>query len=191
MDWKAAAEVLRNLTEAFALVAAAGYFVYRWRRGNYTHNSSISCERRRQPSRAQSKDYLTITASIRRGENWTVELRDARVQVRWGGGERERETKPLIGIYRRSFKLSKSEDAGIEHEVVEFKPSERKPFLQRAPRDETQYACWLEVPSEAVCSLELVALGKRPTLSGRIAQWRASAISMPLFGQPYQSPAPL
>jgi hypothetical protein len=178
MDWKSVTEVLRNLAESLALVAAAGYFVYRWRRGNYTHNSSLSLDLKRQRSRTESKDDLVITANVRRGENWTVELRDARVQVGWDDQKR---SVPLVGIDRRSYGLGKSQEADIKHEIVDFaKPSEAKPFLQLAPGDETQYSCWVQVPSDAVCSIELVILGKRPTRSGKIAQWRASAISMPL-----------
>ena len=212
MDAKIYSEIAKNWGEVLAIaIGGGGYFLYRASRGAFTHNLSLSVKCRRKPSRNADRDYLAVTVNISKGERYTVELHDAAVKVSWQNGEQIlTRVSPLSEVDRKHTKPEKLSARDWKGNVIPGRFLERRlivfeetawvdPFLRLAPGDQTQFSCCFEVPSTAVCTVEVAVVGKRawpswltgrgikrtwPTQlthgSNKVGQWRASAVSMPL-----------
>lgn len=192
-------EDFKNLTEGIAIIVGGVYFLYRSGRGSFTHNLSLSLDCSRKANPTADRDYLAVTVKISKGERYTVELHDAKVRV-------NDVILPLNEVYRKHTKPEKLEAKDRKGKVMQGEFIERRvidfaqnawlaPFLRLAPGDQTQLSCWLDVPHAAICTLEVVVVGKRVWPSwiqrtrpfswwyargpGRkVGQWRASAISL-------------
>lgn len=165
----------RDLLEVFALFAATLFFFYRFITGYFITNLSLSVTSFRQGSHSGGKDFLVVVAKLSKGERGSLSIHDAQVEVSWNGGKMQ---KPLIGIDRRSFTTDRS--GSTERKVIDFgRGSKKAPFLRLTPGEETHFSCYLEVPSESVCSVDVIVLGQNPA-SSLVGQWRASTISMPM-----------
>jgi hypothetical protein len=212
MDAKVCSEIAKNWTEVLAIaIGGGGYFLYRASRGAFTHNLSLSLKCRRKPNPNADRDYLALTVNISKGERYTVELHDAAVRVSWPNGEQiSTRVSPLSEVDRKHTKPEKLSAKDWKGNVIPGHFLERRlivfgemawvdPFLRLAPGDQTQFSCCFDVPHAAVCTLEVVVVGKRawPSwLTGRgskrawpswltrgskkVGQWRASAVSAPL-----------
>jgi len=168
-------ENLRNLTEVFAFIAAVIFFGYKFLTGYFITNLSLSLACSRQESLQEGKDHLAVVARLSKGERGSLDLHDAQVRASWSSDQL---IKPLIGIERQSFETEKLGEA--ERKVINFKcRSKTAPFLRLTPGEETSFACYFEVPSESICVVELIVLGRLRRIKP-IGQWRASAISTPL-----------
>jgi hypothetical protein len=55
-------------------------------------------------------------------------------------------------------------------------------FLNLVPGEEVSFSCLVDVPREALVRVDLVVLGRRTFIGGRIGQWRSSEIVLPVEG---------
>lgn len=170
---KAGAEILAYL---FALL----YFLYRTYVGYFISNLSLQIECKRCPGVSTpdggATDYLSITSSIKKGDNGLLKLFVAEVRVKSVNGDWE-ETKPLdIGRvdYDRARVIRLQRNALRWNQQLA-----RKRYLQFPPGDTAQFACWFEVPAGKVYLIDVVIMGrgKWPTIV--VSQWRASRVSLP------------
>lgn len=178
-------ENVKTLIEIFAFVSAGLFFSYKFLGGYFTTNLSISLSCLRQPSKNTGKDYLIVEAKLSKGENGTVSLHDAQVKVDWENSEL---INPLLGINRKSYISSKL--GKIDKKSINLhQRSVSSPFINLSPGEETSFACYFEIPQEAVCTIELTILGKMKRYA--IGQWKASAISAPLVSVKSKQVPPL
>jgi hypothetical protein len=66
---------------------------------------------------------------------------------------------------------------GGSHFVVNFGEPHEK-LLMLTPSEKTSFSCHFRVPKDAICTVELAVVGKKP-YSPVTGQWRASKVSMP------------
>ena len=167
-------EDTKNLAEVFAFGSAAIFFLYKAITGYLITNLSISLSSSRHTAIDENTDWLTIVAKLTKGDRGSLDLHDAKVRVRWQEGEI---TERLIGYTRQGYKNEPV--GGITRTIVDFDSVHQlKPFLRLSPGEETSFSCYVEIPSDQVCTIELTVIGKmrRDRQSG---QWKASTISIP------------
>jgi hypothetical protein len=169
--WQAAGDAAKVWAEFIAYGSAGVFLIYKILSGYFITDLSlkIGCER----LIAQDTDDLSVTAYLRKGEKGTIRIHDARARLSDVSGNVLGE-KAMIGVNRLSYKTDAS--AGMN---VTFDRNARTPWLSLPPGDDTQFAVHFRVPSPAMaCVVEVVILGRK-LWGGRVAQWRASAISFP------------
>ena len=164
------------MVQTLALVIAAVVFVLRWSSGFFYVNLSLSLSTDRCKA-GEASDYLTVTARIAKENYAAIELHDAKARVSWYNTDGLNSVvRELIGIYR----LTTERLDGVV-KVTEWKKSTEAPLLQFPPHDQCQFSCYFEVPSNAVCTVELVVIGlKKNAILRRRPQWRVSSISVPV-----------
>lgn len=171
--WSLTIANLKDFAEFVALLAAAGYFVYRWTVGYFIQNLSLRLECLRQPTVENGYDYVRVTVFLSKGERGSLDIHDAQAKAAWVGGEL---VESLVGIDRLSFKTELLN--GKERKVIDFlQRSKENPLLRLTPGEATQFCAFFRVPSSAVCKVEVVVMGKNPK-SDPVGQWRASTISL-------------
>jgi hypothetical protein len=126
------AETFKNWTEAFAWACAEGFFVYKTFSGYVISNLSLSLKCHRKHSEP-GKDFLVVTANLKKGDRGAVSLHDVRACVSSATGKLE--TKILAGSRRLS-----STKAGAQG-VFRLRESEAKdvPLLNLPPGEETMF----------------------------------------------------
>jgi hypothetical protein len=169
--FKDVGEALKVWAEFIAYGSGGAFLIFKIGSGYFITDLSlnISCERF---SLSDDLDNLSVTALVKKGEKNTIRIHDARIRITDLAGNFIDERK-MIGIERLSFKTDSSERISIT-----FRPSLNKPWLSLPPGDETQFAGLCEVPSARSFTVEVVILGKK-LWGGKVAQWRASAVSFP------------
>ncbi len=168
-------ENYKNLAEIFAFVAAGLFFIYKFLTGYFVSNLSISISFLRQPKVKLDTDDLIINATLSKGDRGSINLHDAQVRVKWEGGEC---IEPLIGMDRLSFR-TRIIGNNYKTKFIDWnKRSKKLPILRLTPGEETNFSCYINIPTNATCTIELVVIGKKP-VSCLVGQWRASIISLP------------
>jgi hypothetical protein len=176
MEAKDFFDILKNIATTFALAAGGGYFIWKARSGYQIINVKLSLATSRSPiADSTDRDHLSISATFAKGDRGSVFIEDAQVRVK-PATEVAREM-PLAGVERLSNQAI-TKGTRVRHQVLWNTRSEDSPFLNLTPGEETQFGCYIDVPRDQPCSVEVVFLGHRPS-STRIGQWRASGVSMP------------
>ncbi len=167
---------LYEVVQTLALAIAAVVFILRWSSGFFYVNLSLSLSTDRSKA-GEASDYLIVTAFIAKENYAAIELHDAKARVSWHNQSGPNSVvKELVGIYR----LITERLNGVV-KVTEWKKSRTAPLLQFPPHDRCHFACYFEVPSNAVCTVEVVVIGlKRNAILRRRPQWRVSSISIPV-----------
>ncbi|MBD2720567.1 tripartite tricarboxylate transporter TctB family protein [Hymenobacter armeniacus] len=194
---KDAAETIASYLQAFALVAAGVYFVYRMYTGWFILNLSLELDLKRHPLTEQH-DLLTVTIRMEKGSVDTLWLTRVDCNVIVLNGEytvgrtptpepevatmnpRVEELIQTVGKKKSSVLQPhlRYEQAPPATEDEQVNPEDFA--LNIAPGEKYSYAKAFLVPVGWVCQIEAVVAGKRPLLGGkRQAQWRAVAISEP------------
>jgi hypothetical protein len=166
-------DVIKTYTEIAAYGAGALFFIYKLIDGYLIVNLSLSGNIRRVKAN-QKEDDLVISATVKKGSNGTLKLRDGRAQVSYldeSDVGREKEV-PFIGIQRLSLK------SGAKKSRSNSKSAAEVPFLYLAPEEEATFSCNTRVPSAATCVIRLAFIGTR-TWSWKVGQWRTSLVSLP------------
>jgi hypothetical protein len=192
MDAKTWAEFVKNCAEALAIiVGGGGYFLYRSLRGAFTSNLSLSlsCARTKIPD--TTEDWVAVKAKLSKGDRYSIELHDAQIRVSGPGVTTVCER--FVGIDRRSYdtepiKDDKGNAIGKTRKAIAFdRIAKSVPLLVLTPGEQTQFAHYVKVPSNSICTLEVVVVAKRwyhrwlrwEPNADKLGQWRASAVSMP------------
>lgn len=199
---------VNSIAQIFALVSAGVFFLYRMVSGYFVVDLSLTLSTVRRPHDEHGKDHLIVVAHIKRGERGSLLLHDAKVRITYpNGGER---IESLLGIYRVSFRTTpvasqdeqmvsptgnaprlisgdKGEKVPTRKSLNFSRRSTKAPLLRLTPGDATEFACLLTVPASLACCVEVRLLGKKHG-SRRVAQWSASAVSLPLHREPVPPP---
>lgn len=169
IDWPTTIQMWANLAQVAAVFGALIYFGYRLVIGYLVVNVSISIELLRASS-ASGRDHLAVTVHLKKGEHGAMVLHDVAGRVTWSDGATD---IAFAGFDRLTYEQHENR-ARIRID----KPSSSKPLLTLPPGEETMIAAHVEVPSSAVCTVQVVVLGK--IMGGtRYGQWRASAACLP------------
>jgi hypothetical protein len=173
---KGIAEGVKNVAEALALVCAACFFIYKLIAGYLFTDLSVKVEAGRCRILGEY-DVLVITATLKKGERGSVQIHDAQVRISYDNVTQDAEIIPMLGFLRLSYG---TENLGKkERQFIKWKISETAPLLRIPPNEEAQFSCHTRVHPNAICSMELVVLGRE--WSGlRVGQWRSSQVCAPL-----------
>ncbi len=170
MEW------VKDLFQVVALMAAAGFFLYKVIAGHLFPNLEVSLDCSRQPNSHSGKDFLKITVTLTKGEYGTLRIHD--VQARITSENSAARFVSFIGVDRRSFLCERFN--GQERKIIDWvNRSKQNPFLQISPKEKTQFSAYTEIPQEVPCAIDVAILGKI-LASWKFGQWRASCISLPL-----------
>lgn len=169
IDWPTTIQMWANLAQVAAVFGALVYFGYRLVIGYLVVNVSISIELLRAAS-VSGGDHLAVTVRLKKGEHGAMVLHDVAGRVSWLDAATD---IPFAGFDRLTYEKHEKR-ARIRIDT----PSSSKPLLTLPPGEETMIAAYVEVPSSAVCTVQVVVLGK--IMGGtRYGQWRASAVCLP------------
>src|SRR5713101_2740651 len=125
------AETLKNATEAFAWACAGGFFLYKAISGYLISNLAVSVTCQRQPTNSESKkDYLVVTANLKKGDRGAISLHEVVASV--FGADGSHKTKRLSATRR----LSSIKVGSDEVRLSDF-PATDVPLLNLPPGDET------------------------------------------------------
>ena len=167
---------IKPFAEVFAFVSAGLFFTYRAIAGYFTYNILISLKTERKSHQNDaSLDNLVISTFLEKGDSGTIMIHDAQVRLSYSSDDPPK-IVPLIGIGRLSHtnhrKLKKEWNKLDWNNIYAYDP-----FLGLAPGEKTEFSCFVEIPRNATCTIEVAVLGKG--LVKKMLQWRASSISTP------------
>src|ERR1700722_11713445 len=139
--------VIKDVAQIAAWVLAGLFFVYKAVSGYLIVDASVKldCERKH----VGSHQFLSVTATVKKGERGAIRLLDARVRLTKVGATIG-VTKELVGIRR----LHNERCDGSEKAV--FEESSKDPILNFAPGDEMQFSEFFEVEGDQVFAVEVV-----------------------------------
>lgn len=158
-----------------ALVGTAVFFGYKTVSGFHNQNLSLALNCQRHAGNgAAGPDYLILTVGIERGATAAMRLEVLEARFTWeSGGSRQQE---VIRIPFRRLAIGPSEE--VFSQVKWDETDANHPYLYLSPGEKTSFACAVSVPANALCTIDVVAVGRRrPTTFS--AQWRASTIAAP------------
>lgn len=144
-------------------LSAGGLTVWRIMAGYNVVNLSLAIDAKRTPIASSEKHNLVTTIELKKGKAGSLVLERLEVSVTYP--DQEAPVSHRFDTYLR--------DLGRH--------------LNITPDEETQFAAHFQVPSNAICQIEVTVSGVsiRPTLAGmRLlpvapSRWKASAISVP------------
>ncbi len=116
-----------------------------------------------------------MLVNLTKGDRSSVNVHDARARLSWQH-EEHHEEKELLGFRRQSYrtvKVGKSTRVQLDWDRLSANP-----LLNIIPGEQTQIACYFQIPAAEVGTVEVAVLGKRPW-SPFVGLWKASAISLP------------
>jgi hypothetical protein len=166
---------IKDIAQVTALLSTGAYFLYKLFVGQLIVNLSLSATCQRFSLEGQPDDIVVCNILLKKGERGTVELHDAQIKATFNG---KFITQPLLGIDRRSCITESISEKKIK-KINWEKRSEKSPFLNLSPGEESNFSCRIFVPKGEVCDIEFILLGKRKNHQ-KVSQWRASCISVPI-----------
>jgi len=170
-------ESIKPLAEIFAFISAGLFFTYKGIAGYFTYNVILSLKSERNPHQNdESLDNLVISTYIEKGSSGTIVIHDAQVRISYTSDESPK-IVPLIGIERLNHsnnpRKHKKERKQLDWEHI-YAPD---PLLGLAPGEKTEFSCFVEIPKNATCAIEVAVLGRG--IVNKMLQWRASTVSTP------------
>jgi hypothetical protein len=167
-----AAEATRYWAEAFALVCAGLFFLYRAFAGYFRVNLSLSLNCKRQHLDGD-RDYLVVILHLKKGDNGSLALHEAAATIMYNGSK---EVSHFPSVTRLDTNRPETNaPCKIDWEQIDS----QSPLLNIIPGEEADFSLWREVPCNAVCQIEAVVIGQK--LSGHpVGQWRVSCVSLPI-----------
>lgn len=100
-------ETTKMISEILGFLGAAGFFGYKLISGHFIVNAGISAKLERAVS-TEKDDYLTVSATRRKGSQGSLEIHDAKALFGWSGGGKEVE---LVGFKRLTYRTDKDKTA--------------------------------------------------------------------------------
>ena len=167
---------IKPATEFLAFLGAALFFGFKLFSGFFICNLSVSLKCDRRPSKSGTNDFLTITASLKKGDMSALKLHDMQAQVSHGSTT---QCVPFHGILRTSYRTERTGKSTCRKVATLEKVSQTAPLLNLVPGEETSFACGVDVPAGVTVRVEVVVLGKRAYAGWKVGQWRASAVVPP------------
>jgi hypothetical protein len=168
-DFKEVTEGIKNCGEGVGFIGAGLFFFYKFISGYLLINMSISVEFKRRNLSVGDEEMLVITTKLKKGDQGAVLLHDAQARVSYSD-------KSFIVPFSDIERLSFSHQSNPSRQAIAWSRSKKAPFIRMSPGEETEFSSTCRVPKQALCKVEVVILGHRPT-SGKFGQWRASCVS--------------
>jgi hypothetical protein len=168
---KSVGEAFKVWAEFVAYSSAGAFLIYKVLSGYFITDLSvkISCERFTQKP---GTDYVAVTAILKKGDKGTIRIHDAKVRITNSDGKVVDEQQ-MTGVDRLSFTTDRD-----DRKRINFDRLAEKKWLSLPPGDETQFAGLCSAPQAFPGLVEVVILGRK-LWGGKVAQWRASAVSFP------------
>jgi hypothetical protein len=166
---------LAYIAQFAALLGAALFFGYKALTGYLRINLSLSIECQRQKNQTKGTDTLAIVVHLKKGENGSLTLHDAQARIKYG----EQIDLRSFGGLERSSANTMNFGEGQRKTLDWSSLDNSSPLLKLIPGEEVQLSIIHEVPTDAVCLIEVAVLGER-TNSPSLGQWKASNVSLPL-----------
>lgn len=166
-------DLIDVIIKGLALFGTMAFFGYKTLSGFNNQNLSLILKCERVPSRVETNhiDLVVLNVAIEKGTTAALALEALQARFSWGTAEHQSIIIPMqigrFGIYQP--------DESIPPKVMWTEVDFRRPYLYMSPGEKTTFACEAPVPSDAVCTIEVVAVGRRRKSSFQ-AQWRASAV---------------
>lgn len=165
-------DTTKKVAEILGFFGAAGFFGYKLLAGYLMVNAGISAKLERSMA-TETDDYLTVSATVKKGSQGSLNVHDVRALFSWSGGSKEVE---LVGFNRLSYKTDNGETQ--RKRAVFGKTSKSSPFLRLTTDEEATFSGMAQVPRKEPCTVEVVVLGIRKR-GRKVGQWRTSVISIP------------
>jgi hypothetical protein len=152
-----------------ALIAGAGFFLWKVVAGWLVVNVEISIETIRQPETAE-EDLLAFKITFKKGNTDTLQIKDiqARVSYQHNGEEKE-----IIEKFPEINKFSVNDE-----DVINWEKPDATKKISLSPNESFHFGRFVKVPSGVPVIVESVLHGTR-TLWWSGFQWRASVASLP------------
>lgn len=170
-------ETASNLAQIAAFVGAFVYFTFKVIEGQTSINMSldIDIDRRRSPTTGQ--DYLGITLTLSKGVHGMLVIHRVEARVTSLIHEHEFDTVCAFDSTRR-IAIETDTTKLLQH--VDWKSEDSDVPCVRIGNNETiPFSAFVVVPSQLPVAVNVVVAGRRFRSPMR-AQWRASAVSMPI-----------
>jgi hypothetical protein len=155
-----------------ALVAAAGFFLAKAAAGYFLVNMSVDASATRQ-SLTDERDAIAMTVHLTKGGNGGLRIHDTLATVSWVGGEI---ATALSGVSR--LELQRVKGGGFQ---IRKPPRDNpgRPQYGLPPGDATAFSASVEVPRDAICTIDAVVIGRK-WLNRWPGQWRTTIVSLPV-----------
>ena len=172
--WPTVEQMKDGLT-VVGIFLGAMFFMYKVLAGWMLLNLSVSLDLQRVHSANDKEDYLLIKSKLTKGDVDGMRIQHAELQITPDPeGKLSYKTMRLAEIYRLAVTT-----AG---DVSWDQPDKGNPTLTLALSETLEASQYLKVSREVAYKVEIVVIGSRlnvPILP-QTAQWRASAVSVPL-----------
>jgi hypothetical protein len=165
------------ITATWGFLCAGGFFLFKAAYGYNNVNCSIgvTCERQHRDG---GTDFVSATVTIDKGPNTALSLLHG--EVRFSAAE----ISQPVPLHLHRLKASEGGPASLS---IAWDAPAPENALFVSPGEKMHFACFAEVPRDEPCLVEAIILGRkrlrRPnsrTSTGFLAQWRATAVSLPL-----------
>ena len=158
------------LTKA-AVIAGAGFFLWKVAAGWLVVNVEISIETDRQ-SETDDKDLLAFKINLKKGNTDTLQIKDIQARVRT-----EDESLPAIEI----FSFAEIHKLNAKNVIVDWNSPHKKDErnISLSPTESFHLGRFVRVPKDVPVIVEAVLHGTR-TLWWKGFQWRTSVASLPV-----------
>jgi len=169
---------VQALATILGIFGAGGFFLFKALYGYNNVNCSISvtCERQHKD---KDTDFISATVMIDKGLNTALSL--LRGEVRFTPARTPQPAE--LQLHRLSITEGQ---CGVLSVLWDSPAQERALFV--SPGEKMHFACVAEVPRCEPCRVEAVVLGRKRLRSRFLAQWRATAISLPHVDAPPNLP---
>lgn len=155
-------------TKIVAFAAAAAFFLYKLISGFFLIDMSISIATERIAKDESDIDHLGITVTLSKGDRSSVIIEETHIRIICEGTTIDR--MELNGLNRLDASLLKN---------GEWVRDKKRPKLYLSPGEEASFSCVAKVAYGLPCIIEVAIPGRRLNIS-RLAQWRASSVSLPV-----------
>jgi hypothetical protein len=167
--YKDSAATFQSWAQVIALASAAVFFAMKAFQGWFSIDLQIDLQLKRRPAPGDTQDYLAVSATIRRGPQGTLRMHDAVARFTYGDRTEDQRVEVNRFSSMQTGRLT----------TIDLSRSDIVPTLNFAPGDVTCLSTYAKVDRLEPCRVDVVFMGYKFG-SRRRAQWRASAISLPL-----------
>jgi hypothetical protein len=166
-------DIVKTIFEILAYASAAAFFIFKAYSGAFYVSLGLDLNIDKRKKINEQEDMLIIDLKLMGGENALLDIYKIQAKITYNTFEN---IFDFEGIERLTV------DNNKQLEIV-------KPWIvytaakyRISVKEETSFAQKLNVPSNAVCKIEIIVVGSRKKFIGAkptISQWRASKISLP------------
>src|SRR5215470_17310484 len=155
-----------------AIVTGGTYFIYKLLAGWLVINLSIEIKTIRQRQN-NNTDYLVVNLILEKGGIDAARLLRAELRIT------PDPPNPVTGPH--IVAVSGTERLQCSKHTIDWNIPQQGKFLNLAPNEKTHFSERFDVGSDQVYKIEAIVIGDRYRIWRTLAQWRASAVSLPIL----------